>query len=239
MKRYIMILAVAGLCLQACELESAQSPTRERYKGSDYVADMTENFVVFPMAMMETALNIETYLNASPEEKVEMTYIFNSLVNNHSTYTMKNFHGFHLVPDGNSIHETGAEWKMTMQNHNSYRAKPINSTLKCAGDGVWEYHNRCSGGEVLLKVTCIADAPALFSWDIEVSGSFTSGQGRIVEILAPGNIRRDVNVSEAGCTVTMEGTVVVNVYSPGQSALLDTFTYKCMGSPVKNQYYQL
>ena len=53
----------------SCEVESADKPTREQYSLGAYANESTDMRVVFPLAMMETALNIEAYENATAEEK--------------------------------------------------------------------------------------------------------------------------------------------------------------------------
>lgn len=239
MKRYIIILAVICTCLHACKIESADKPTRERYNAERYIYETTEGRVIFPMAMMETAFNIEAYENATAEEKVQMTYIFNCLLHEGNGYFMKNFFSFHLTPDGRSVYEPGALWKIYAHNTIILTSYDTSLTLECVDDGVWTMTAEHDKGKTEFKITQLPEEDTLFHWDIEISGEIVSGEGRVMKIYTPEHVVRRVCVNKWGCTTCMEGTVCIDVYDKDSVTLLDAFVHTFDGKEIENQYYQL
>lgn len=236
MKRHILLLTLMCSCLLSCVMEKEQTPTRENYSLSQYASNATEISIMFPLAMMETAFNIEAYENATAEEKVEMTYIFNTLIKQGNSYQMKNFHSFYMTPDGKPSHEPGAEWKISTFDYGS----GSDYTLKCTDEGKWEMTVKNDNGEVDFDITKEADDESLFNWTISFSGSLTSSQGRIVEIRSAGPITRKVLNENERCYSIMTGKIEFDIYeNKDASTPLDTFTYSFSGRKETNTFYQL
>ena len=236
MKRHILLLAILCTCIISCQVEGADTPTREAYPLSKYASDAAESRVVFPLAMMETAFNIEAYENATAEEKVKMTYIFNCLLNQGNNYQMKNFYSFYLTPDGKSIHEPGAEWHISASNYGNY----ADYTLKCTADGKWEMTLVYENGQIDYTITQEAEDESLFNWSVSLTGSLTSGQGRVVEIRSDGPITRKVYPGKWECKNVMTGKLQFDIYgSASASAPQESFSYTFSGQEESNTYYQL
>lgn len=224
-------------CLLSCVMEKEQTPTRENYSLSQYASNATEYGVIFPLAMMETAFNIEAYENATAEEKVEMTYIFNTLIKQGNSYQMRGFYSFYMTPDGKTSHEPGAEWKISAAYNYSEAA---DYTLKCTDEGKWEMTVKSNNGQVDFHITQEADAESLFNWAITLSGSLTSAQGRIVEIRSSGPVTRKVFKDKLKCLTVMTGNIEFAIYeNKDASTPVDSFTYTFSGDETTNNYYQL
>lgn len=236
MKRYIIFFAICS-CLLSCEIESAQKPTRERYTPGAYMLEITEGRVVFPLAMMETAFNIETYENATPEEKVEMTYIFNSLLKQGNNYKMTNFYSFYMIPDDNSIHAPGASWNFSAYNSGGC---PSEFTLVCAEEDRWEMTAKYDNGQITYNIMRLPQDESIFNWEVTFAGSLTSAQGRLVDFFSVEPITRKVSADEWNCTTVMTGTLKLVVYENEDSNTpKESFTYSFNGQEEKNTYYQL
>ena len=239
MKRYMIFFAICS-CLMSCVVERADKPTREQYNLEAYVNEATDLRVVFPLAMMETAFNIEAYENAPAEEKKKMTYIFNSLLSQGGSYRMKNFHSFYLTPDDKSLHEPGAIWKMFACNDRYYAPDGTNMILSCVEDGKWVMSSEYDNGRIEFNITRLTvEDGALFNWEVQVSGTLTSGQDRVLKIDTPDSIVRQVHVDQWGCSTIMEGTVKFSIYDKGGVTLLDEMVYAFDGKESDNKYYNL
>jgi hypothetical protein len=224
-------------CFLSCEIENAETSTREDYSLEEYASDLTNGRVVFPLAMMETAFNIETYVNAPAEEKVKMTYIFNSILQQGNNYAMKNFYSFYLIPDGNSIHMPGAIWQFSAFNYGSYTPE---FTLRCIEEGKWDMTVNYDNGQILFNICQLPLDESVLNWEVSLEGSLISGQGRIVEISSSGPITRKVCSDEWSCTTVMTGTLKFNIYEDQNSSMpLDSFTYSFSGQEESNTYYEL
>ena len=239
MKRYILFLAVICSCLQSCLIEPADRPTRERYDSDQYAAELADGRVVFPMAMMETALNIEAYEKATAEEKVQMTYIFNSLLTYGNGYMMKNFHSYYLTHDGKSVYEPGAAWKITSHNNNYYSSYDTILTLNCVSEGKWSLTAEYDKGQVVFTITQLPSDDSLFFWNIEVSGEIISGQGRVMKLHSPEKITRKVCTDEWWCSTCLAGRLNIDIYDTDSVTLLDSYVYTFDGQTKENQYYSL
>lgn len=230
------MLTLLCSCLLSCMIEKEQVPTRDNYSLSRYASIATEERVIFPLAMMETAFNIEAYENATAEEKVEMTYIFNSLLKQGNSYQMKYFHSFYMTPDGKTIHEPGAEWKISVFDYGS----ASDFTLKCTDEGKWEMTALNDSGLVCFDITKGTDDESLFNWSIGISGSLTSSQGRIVEIRSDGPITRQILDENERCYSVLTGKIEFDIYeNKDASTPLDSFTHSFSGRKETNTFYQL
>lgn len=239
MKRYMIFLAICS-CLMSCEVESADKPTREQYSLGAYASESTDMRVEFPLAMMETAFNIEAYENAPAEEKKKMTYIFNSLLSQGGSYRMKNFHSFYLTPDDKSLHEPGAIWKMFACNDRYYAPDGTDLILNCVGDGRWVMSSEYPNGKIEFNITRLpGEDVTLFNWEVQLSGTLTSGQGRVLKIYTPDSIIRQVRVNQWECSTIMEGTVKFSIYDKDAVTLLDEMVYAFDGKETDNKYYNL
>ena len=237
MKRHILLLSLLSACFLSCEIESADTPTRENYTLAKYASETTDGRIIFPLAMMETAFNIETYENATPEEKVRMTYIFNTLLKQGNNYKMTNFHSFYLIPDGNSIHTKGASWHFSAFNYGSYATE---FTLDCIEEGKWELSAKYDNGQIDFDISQLPQEESLFNWEISITGSLTSGKGRIVEITSVEPLTRKVSSDQWECMTVMTGKLLFNIYeNANATAPLDTFTHSFSGRKEYNYYYQL
>jgi hypothetical protein len=239
MKRYIVFVSIICSCLQACQIEPADRPTRERYDAQAYASESADGRVVFPLAMMETAFNIEAYQNASPEEKVQMTYIFNTLLTHGNSCQMKNFHSFYMTTDGKSIYDPGAAWKISAHNNNHYSSYDTHLTVNCINEGGWCMTSEYDKGQIVFNISQLPSDGSLFFWNVELSGEIISDQGRVMKIYAPENLTRKVSVSEWGCMTSMEGTLHIDVYDKDKVTLLDSYVYTFDGKETENRYYQL
>ncbi len=238
MKRYMIFFAICS-CLMSCEVESADKPTRERYSLESYAAESAEGRVVFPLAMMETALNIEAYENAAPEEKVKMTYIFNSLLSQEDGYVMKNFHSFHLTPDEKSIYEPGASWKIFARNDMFYPPYPTGLTLNCVEDGKWKMVAKYENGTIEFDIVHLPQEDTFFNWQVQLSGTLTSVQGRVLTISSQDVISRRVYVDKWGSETSMEGTLKFSIYDKDTVTLLDEIDGVFDPAQAPNTYYDL
>ena len=238
MKRYMIFFAICS-CLMSCEVESADKPTREQYSLGAYASESTDMRVVFPLAMMETAFNIEAYENATAEEKKKMTYIFNSLISQGGSYLMKNFHSFYLTPDDKSLHEPGAVWKIFAHNDRYYAPYGTNMILSCVEDGKWVMSSEYDNGRIEFNITRLPAEGTLFNWEVSLSGTFTSGQGRVLKIYTPDSLIRQVRVDQWGCSTRMEGAVKFSIYDNDAVTLLDETSYVFAGKEKDNLYYNL
>lgn len=237
MKRHILLLALMCSCFISCEIENADTPTRERYPLERYASETTDSRVIFPLAMMETAFNIETYENATDAEKVNMTYIFQNILKQNNSYKMKNFYAFYLLPDGNSIHTAGSTWHFSALN---YGTDPFRFTLNCSEDGKWEMSASYHDGGLKFNISQLPQDESIFNWEISVTGSLTSREGRTVTVSSAGPITRKVCSNEWKCTTVMTGTLQFDIYdSKDSSTKLDSFTYMFSGKEETNTYYQL
>ena len=223
----------------SCEVESADKPTREQYSLGAYANESTDMRVVFPLAMMETAFNIEAYENATAEEKKKMTYIFNSLISQGGSYLMKNFHSFYLTPDDKSLYEPGAVWKIFAHNDRYYAPYGTNMILSCVEDGKWVMSSEYDTGMIEFNITRLPAEGTLFNWEVSLSGTFTSGQGRVLKIYTPYSLIRQVRVDQWGCSTRMEGAVKFSIYDNDAVTLLDETSYVFAGKEKDNLYYNL
>lgn len=236
MKRHIMLLTMLCACILSCEIESADTPTREKYTTEKYASETTLGRIEFPLAMMETAFNIEAYEKASAEEKVQMAYIFNCLLKEGNSYRMNYFHSFYLTPDEKSIYEAGARWNFSAFDY-GYGSK---FTLNCIEDGKWEMVVQYDNGQITFNISQLPQEESLFNWEISLAGSLTSGQGRIVDIRSAGPVTRKVCSDQWKCSIVMAGEIIFNIYDNDESSTpQDTFRYAFSGQEEDNAFYQL
>lgn len=215
MKRCLMILALCTSLLNACVIDSSET---SNYKYlSDAVGNEIDDRLVFPIAMAETALLIETYEGMTPEEKVGMGYIYRNLIRTgEGKYKMNGFYSLTLDTMGKSLDENGTEWII--------------------GTAADMYEHRIGGGHFLLskttadeyKLLCeyegcqvyeiffraVEDEDAYFCWEIEMDCRYMTEEGRHVSMITDGPVVRKVYrkiTDQADCYVMMLGNVTVDI----------------------------
>ena len=155
---------------------------------------------------------------------------------------MKDFYNLKVSTDGKSIYEDGAEW-MFQTDYSMYGYESKSFALYRSPEG--------SGHDFILdpdvkgspqseiRIDSIEKDDAYFSWEIEVEGWFTSGQGRDVRYITDGPLIRKVTRSSdsvAESMVTMNGRLVITIFDTDGTEL-DEVTYSLSGTKV-NPYYQ-
>lgn len=239
MKRNIATFLLSlPFLLTSCIIDQGEESGYNEAYIAQYTDALADGRFEFPIAMMETVLNIEAYEKASPEEKMQMTYIFNSLIKNETGYSMKNFHNFELTVDGNSIYEVGARWKFAATDG---RGDRYPFTMTCVAPGVWDVGYLYENDGLTMTVRSIEEDNVLFSWEIEVSGFIRSDEGRYVSVGTEQPIIRKIFTDPQGydwCRCRMEGEFHVTIFERRGGRVLESRTRIYDGTVSRNTYYQ-
>ena len=242
MKRYILYaLSIITLC--SCTIESAEKSEYSEAGLQRFASEVADDKLIFPMSILETVLLIDDYERMSAEEKVELGHIFNNLIkSSDKVYSMKDFYNLKVSTDGKSIYEDGAEWMFqtdySMYGYESKSFALCNNPEGAEHDFILDPDVKGSP-QTEIRIDSIEKDDAYFSWEIEVEGWFTSGQGRDVRYITDGPLIRKVTRSSdsvAESMVTMNGRLVITIFDTDGTEL-DEVTYSLSGTKV-NPYYQ-
>ena len=216
MKRCLMILALCASLFNACVIDSSET---SNYKFlHDAVANEVEDRLVFPIVMAETALLIDVYEKMTPEEKIQMGYIYrNVLKTEEGKYTMNGFYNYALDTRGKSLDEPGAEWVIsTHASSFQYRIGRGHFLLSksesgegyilvCEQEGSQPY-------DILFRV--VEDEEAYYSWEIEMECHYTTAKDRDVTMVTDAPIVRKVyrKITDlSDCGEMMHGSMTVDI----------------------------
>ena len=216
MKRCLMILALCISLFNACVIDSSETSNYNYL--SEAVANEVDDRLVFPIVMAETALLIDVYEKMTPEEKIQMGYIYrNVLKTEEGKYTMNGFYDFALDTGGKSLDEPGAEWVIsTNASSFEYRIGKGHFLLSKSesGDGyilVCE-HEGAEPYDISLRV--VEDEEAYYSWEIEMECNYMTARDRDVTMVTDAPIVRKVyrKISDlSGCNEMMHGSITVDI----------------------------
>lgn len=249
MKRHLLILAAMMPLAGACVVDSEDSPHHNRLP---QVAELNvEDKLEFPIVMAETALSIDAYEGMTPEQKMDMGYIYNSLIKvAEGTYKMVRFYDFNLNTGGQSLHDPKARWAFTTSTNSfDYGTAEGRFTLSAAEDGSgYDYDLICGSDSAEtygISIRKIEDTEAYYSWELEMDCRFTTPEGRIVTLATVDPVVRKVYKGIAGFQVSavmMSGRVsmLVEEDTDGDGNLeeLDLVTYTYPGARSENERYQ-
>lgn len=198
MRTIIRNILISALCLVSFNSCRVDGPETSKYHLlSDLAEHKASSRLEFPMVMAETAMSIEAYEGMTAEEKLGMGYIYENLMKTgEGQFGMKDFYGFTLDMQGRSISEPGAEWFIKAYN-GSFGRYVADFTMYFARqqDGEYDYKLVCNhkgypAYEVLFSE--VEDDEAFYSWIMEVSTRFTTGEGRVVTISTAEPVSRKV-----------------------------------------------
>lgn len=227
--------------ISACRLDSGETSDYSRHNLQTYAWTEVKSKVIFPVIMAETAMSVEAYEKMSAEEKMQMGYIYRTLIKVDDThYKMHDFYTFTLSTGGRSISEPGALWVMTSD-------KDRYELVYMPEDSNYEYRIYCqsyAGDSYVVDFNSIEDENAFYSWEIVADCMCKSYAGYEVQVKTDGPLVRKVyrgngNVNHS--CVMMDGAVTVRISGDndkdGSMEELDVVKCAYDGSEVRNEVY--
>lgn len=223
--------------ISACRLDSGESSNYSSLNLQNYARTEVNSKVIFPVILAETAMSVEAYDKMSAEEKMQMGYIYRTLIKVDDThYQMQDFYTFTLSTGGRSISEPGALWVMTS-------GKDRYELVHMPEDSNYEYRIYCwfhDGDSHVVDFNSVEDEYAYYSWEIVTDCMCRSHTGYEVQVVTDGPLIRKVYRGNPSY-VMMDGAVTVRISGDydknGSMEELDVVKCGYDGSEVRNDVY--